>query len=751
MEFFRKYQRIILYTAGIFALVSFSISGPILQFFGNLSSRAPDLPSMQVAGKTIGVTQEDQIIAQRLVARIERGDLVVVLPPLFDPEGNDSKVDVLAALRRLSIEAGIDYSEDEVRRAIDTALQIGNPFGRTSVGDLWKNGLYGSERDYVKVLGEAMRIATFVRLQALGIDTTTASIAAKLGEDVETVTLLAAMLDEKAIQTAFEEADVTDEDLQAWIDGLEKPDQNARGFLDQNRYRVEVASLELAAFDPASFAEELGDRTFSDDEVSQFYEINKFRLYQKERAPDATDDAPVEYQELDDPMKESIRQRLQAESVLRSLWDGVTARLTESVKAENEAVAAALAKVDEAVAAVGEAAAKAAAEGATDADREAVTAAEAAVTAAKAEVESANTALATKRADFDVAAAFGELGKGRAGLAVTDSGEDSLNTTQLVDLEPVAPWTGSAAVAALSMAQPLTTQVQRSLTHSFYLRLRALDETPLKKLEDIRDKARADWFSMKTLESVDSKTKAFEEALKVLSRGKITEEIAELETERDTKLDSKVAEWQADLDGKLAEARTQRDFHRNRDPLGLPLKVFQKEVERLEAELTTLDAVRTGFLEELQKETDAAIEKAARTHYAEVLAEAAAAQGFVVETYGPYPRNLFAAGRAREAFAEPVRYLWGQQSVSGLKVGEASDVLKDFQGRKQYLAVATAAEKGSLGDITRRGLLDARESGARDRMTRGLMQSFSKAALEQRYGWKQPSAKEIVPGVPKDQ
>ncbi len=742
MDFFRKYQRIILYTAGIFALVSFSIGGPLMDLFAGLQQRDMPTPSMTIDGREVKVTAEDYEIGQALAARDERrGDFVVAIPPLLDPEGNDNRVEVYAALRRLAIDYGVEYSDDETDRAIQQALSVASPLGATSVADLARFAGYGSIAELRRVVGEALRVGTFVRLQALGVDTTDASLAAQIVRDVELLTLQVARLDEKALQTAIEQADVTDETLRAWIDTLSRDDQNARGFLDRPRYRIDVASLDLNAFDAAAFATELGDKTFSDDEVSQYYELNKFRLYQKEMPvvdPPVTPVPEPEYLPLDDALKLDIRKRLQAEAVMRSVWDTVTARLEAHVKAETEAVTAAMTAVNEAQQGVATAMEKAALPAATDADKAAVATAEAAVAEAKTKVTAAETALKDKRGAFDLAAVVTELAAGRAGLAVTDSGEALLDIEKLQDLAPIAPWPGSAAVGALALDRPLSTQVQRSKSHVFQIRLRAFEEAPLKKFEDLRDKARGDWFTMKSGEAAAQKSTDFEAKLKELARAKIPERIAELEKQRDEKLVTRLKEWRDGLEGKLAAAKTSRDFHEKRDAKSQAYRTMAAEVTRLEAELATEEAQRTLILAELQKSTDDAIAKSSKEKYPEVLAEAAQAFGFEVETLGPYPRDLFAAGRSRDAYGESVKFLWGNSQVTAQKVGEATDLLSDPTNRKRYLAVATKVDKGSLADVTRRELLNKRAQAGQQRAAGAILQSFSREALEKRYGWKRP-------------
>ncbi|MGE0143162.1 MAG: hypothetical protein AB7I19_00120 [Planctomycetota bacterium] len=748
MEFFRKHQRVILFTAGIFALVSFSISGPILSFFAGINAPARPNPTITVDGRTIEISAEDYAVASLLVGREDRRtDFVTAMPPVGDPEGNDSRVEIYAALRRLAIEAGIEFSYDDVDAAIANAMTIGSAIGVTDKAGLWRR-MYSSESEFRSTIGEALRIATFVRVQALAVDDSFATIAKKLASEVELITLQVATLDEKSVQAEIEAADVSDDELRTWIDGLSRDDKNARGYLDQNRYRVELAWLDVAAFDPAAFATELADKTFSDDEVAQFYEINKFRLYQKPAAttePKNPDEPPppIEYQELDDALKASIRARLAAEAALRSIWDQVNAKFEEGIKPATDAYTAAMAKVEEARAGVAQAIEKSEKPDATDADREATKAAEAAVATAKEAVTAAQAEQERLRAAFDLNAAFQAVVNGRAGFGVTDSGDEPRSTVELESLAPVAPWSGSAAVAALTAERPLSTQVQRTPTHSFHMRLRTLQDAPLKKFEDIRDKARSDWFALKAGEAVTAKVTAFEEELKALAKARIPEKIAGFEKERDEKLETKVNEWKADLETKLAAAREQRDFHEKRDAKSQAYASYQAEVARIEAELARIEDQRKTFLAELQKTADESILDASREEYPQVLSEAANKHGFNVTTQGPLPRQLFGPGRSRDAYSADVRMLWGNSVVTELKAGDATDVLNDPTQRKRYVAVCTEVAKGGIEHLTRRQLLESAESESRKRAALGVMQSFSLEALRKRYDWKEAGTTEI--------
>src|SRR5687767_12918874 len=108
-EFFRKYQKAILYTAGFFALITFSITGALMSFFDNLFvGTQPSARLVLPDERTVSVTQEDSEIGS-LLARGQYG-YVPVLPPFLSDDDRQHASEILAALRRLAVESGIEYS-----------------------------------------------------------------------------------------------------------------------------------------------------------------------------------------------------------------------------------------------------------------------------------------------------------------------------------------------------------------------------------------------------------------------------------------------------------------------------------------------------------------------------------------------------------------------------------------------------------------------------------------------------------------
>ncbi len=790
MEFFRKYQRLILYSAGIFALVTFSATGSILGFIDSVFQTRAPLPVMEIRGREVEVQPIDNEFAARIVRwESSAQDPTLVLPNVLDGRGDDSRVEVYAALRRIALEYGIEVSDQEVDKAIEQGVQIMAQVD-TQVTDPTALALrlgFASLPAYREVVREAMRIGSLVRLESLAVDTSDAALVQKLVADMEKIVVKAAVVDAEAMQEAMEadEDALSDDDLVAWLEDLETFEKSA--FVDPDRYRVQAAYLLLGDdFDPESFAAELEDSEFSDEEVEQFYTRQRFRLYQKPKADKAedgeekdgepedgeqndgeqNDDAqndgesedPVEekqdpevpeYLELDDALKARIRSRLQAERIVNKLWETVRERLESFVEAERDALSAAEGPVAEAAIAVDEARILAEAEDADDAAKAVLEAAEAALESAEAAKTAAEEALVAKRADFPLEAVWTELAAGRPGLGVVSSGEEPKLSQDLKDIDVVGPWEASSSVVALSDERPLSTQIQHTPPAVFQLRLQERIESPLKPLDDIREDARTRYFSEQADERAEEIAKAFKETLEELAKAKIADEIADLEGKRDTDLEEKLAEWRTTVQERLDSARERlAELKQSRGDAARVTVAAQQRVDDLAAQLAAEEARREEILAELQAELDETVEEKTREQFAGVFDEAVAAhEGVKLEVVGPLPRDLSSGGYGahRESYPKAVRYLFFGGRVTDLDEGDVVEMEQDFAERAWVGGIVTGVEPGSLADVTRRQVLSLRQQQASQRRLTGVRQSYSLEALTERFGWRRPT--EVVTPV----
>lgn len=765
--FFNKYQRPILYTAGIFALVSFSITGPLLQWAESAFREKVPLGSIEVAGKRVELTEEDMAVGRELWDReSRRGDMVFVLPNLFDREasGDRREVEVFAILRRAAIEEGIEVSDIEVDRAIATTVAIrarGNTDGTalTPVRYATESLGYSSLEKFREVIREAMRIGNYIRLEFLGVDLSDAAIVESLIEDNEKITLRVAEIDSKAIEDELKETEISDEDLRSWIDGLEDNDKDRYGFRDTNRVTLQLAVLDFASedFQSDQFTAELEGVSISDDELTSVYDTHKDWFKKPEEPKDgdpdesgppgpeeATQDPEPEYLPFED-VREQLQRRMLAREVMRKLWTKVNEELRAALdESRTEEVAAVSARLD-AQAAYDEA--QTAADGspddadlaaARDAAKEALDAAEAAAEAALAKVDEA-------RAAFDVEAAFRTaLGdRGGAAFRFVSTG-DPKNATQLEEIEGAGRWgRDSWAGPSHQKVGELSSNPQDTDQVVFQYRVTEIIERPLKAFDDIAETARASYYTSNANDLAADRVEAFEAALERLAGEARTAEIEKLRAAFDADVDERFAEWQTETQEKLAEANTKYETLRDDPKRGPESKATQQwlaERDRLQAEIDGADAKRTEFVDELQEQLDTDLDEERRSAWPEVLEAAAGEAEVTIHALDPLPRNLANRGQPRDLFSDPVQFFFFTRptEVRELEEGESTDVVQDLTNRKHYLAVCDAVTPATLGDLTRRELLQNRDLVRRTRLQEAILQSYSIEALEQRLKFEAP-------------
>ncbi|MBK8977842.1 MAG: hypothetical protein IPM29_18190 [Planctomycetes bacterium] len=900
MEFFRKYQRPILFTAGIFALLTFSITPAIMSTASGWFERDRPMPTLTLGGRVVNVTPEDHAAAQQVRIWEGRGDLTVALPPIVESDGQEDRVEIYAALRRVAIEYGIEPSMDEVERAVQLGVQLTSQFdpGVTSPLELARRLGYPDVAAYYNTIAEAMRIGTLVRLEALGVDTTDAALVQSLIRDLELVTLNVAVIDAERIENELKEAgDPSDDELVSWLDKMTPMER--RGFAGPDRFRADLAYVLLDGFDRAAFEPELEGLTISDAEVDRFYDVNKYELYRKPKpasgdgqggqgaggenqgaggenqgagegpgggngqggeqgsgnqtpeapggatpggstpggsttggnggdgrqgepqdpgaggapqgeagtgggagepqsggeqpsgggetetpAPgegtqqpqptqeptqeptdaDAAEQDPG-FLELDEALRARIRSRLEAEAVVKALWQKVGERLDahcitalaafpgaeQPATTVEERLDALEDRIEDARLAVADLKVSANAEGATDADKEALTAAEALVETREAELTAAKDAVVAARASFDLAAVWTELAAGRPGFGVATTGTEPKPATDITEVDPVGKWTRAGVLNALAADRPLSTLTQHTANAVFEVRLTERVEAPLRPFAEIRDDALAQWFKERADERLTEARDAFEKALEEAARAKGAERIAELEKDRDTKVQERFESWQTELQGRIDELRTRvAELEATRGAEARSTRATRQKLTDAEAELAAADTKRESLTNELKTETDAEIEKVLSEQYREVLAGVCeSVENVTLETVGPLPRDLAEPDRGarRQNYDKATQHLFFTKRLEGLeKVGDATELLDDIMLRSSFLAVVEAVAPATSNDITRRQLVLARRN-AGDRRVRAVLVSYTRDALRERYGWRTPDEQgKIQPG-----
>ncbi|MHC4896352.1 MAG: hypothetical protein ACYTGW_04515 [Planctomycetota bacterium] len=273
--FFRRHQKLIVYTAGIFTLLTFSITGAVMSVSQQWSEDLR-LPTIQVPGKPDGVTitKEDGIVGsmiRKLKNFQDQGyDLLAVVPFVRTQESSDDPYR-FAALRRLAIDTGVEVSEDDAQLAIEAAMRL---TGAENVADLARMHGVQDPSMFTTIVGEALRISTFLRLAVLHTGVDGAEGVRSILKDNDEIGFQVADLDLDAIKKRLEKVKVTDSQLDAFMKELEEAEQSKYRH-PTNRAAFELAFVGVGEFDPAAHKGELEGYEPGDAEIRNFYDRYK--------------------------------------------------------------------------------------------------------------------------------------------------------------------------------------------------------------------------------------------------------------------------------------------------------------------------------------------------------------------------------------------------------------------------------------------------------------------------------------------
>jgi len=797
--FFDKYRKLILYSAGLFALVSFSVTGALLGFFDWVVKPSRPGPTMTVAGETIQVTEEDREVAMRL-NRALYSPVPVFPAGLID--GDDAEV--IAALRRLAIHAGIEPSMTEVDKAIETTVKA---FNLDSAADLPSPpGRRRTVGELRATVAEAMRVATYMRLQLLSVDTTDQVAINNILDDGENITLRVATLDKKAIEEGLE-AGLDEEGtvLRAWIDELDELQLRANGFLDTNRVSMKAVALPFEGFDPLKFSAELEGLEIPPTQIDSVAARLRAEAEAKEREanggkdgdkedgtggaedpapeipripgggsvgegpqdpqpgavppetqpqdPQPQDAQPQDPQPQDpqpqdpqapttgeqDPYKVQARAQLEVEAVLNQMWQKVRDARQEYLKEAFDALAQASQDRTSAETVLREASAALEADAENEELKQAVADAEADVEAKKLAAEAASDALDAKRVEFDVFQAFKDVaGPEKEGLFLYEPVDGPKNTEALKDLGRLGTWRDSWAATQISVPGELSSLVARTDKVAFHFQVTELELSPRLPFEDIQEKAREAYLRTKADEQAKEKREAFEAALLELAKAAMGDKLTEINDSREGRITEQLDAWRQEFENQKAsaEAEIARLTAAGMDPQARAMAAANTRLE--DAKIALADEV--GRRAEIEAEVDQAIEaeiaEEAEKYHHEVMAAAAEQSGWAIDEVGPFRKGASNDPWFRREASDREKFLAG---ITGfIKKDESTGIREDFANRALYMAVCTNVDPVSIDELRRRDFMRAAQfMRPANLFGQAARQAFSLDALRLRYGWKE--------------
>ncbi len=372
--------------------------------------------------------------------------------------------------------------------------------------------------------------------------------------------------------------------------------------------------------------------------------------------------------------------------------------------------------------------------------KEAVETAKKSVEGKEEALEAAEDALDEQRRTFDFVAAVRKILGERESLKHHII-EEPTDADGLKELGLLGTWRDTFNATSMEEDGDVSTQIQTSDKASFHFQVPRIAKNPLKGLDDIRDKASEAYFAEKADDAAAVAKKKFEEVMDELARDLIKEKLAELEGSKKSKVDERFSVWEKKVNADLDKAVATRDSTGN--PNSTAWKVWDKEVEKYQAQLDKKDEQRKEIEDVVGKEAEEETDSELAKVRADVLDQAGERAGFATKVVGPYLENLSSQPRFAERRSGIERAVFGQgSSALELKKGEATEIVDDESARVVYLAVSEAIEEATLKDLSRRQFLQARDSFVQNRLTEIIQQSFTIDALETRFQYRRETASE---------
>lgn len=723
--FFRRYQKPILYSAGLFALITFSITTQMTQVVDDIVAKPAEMPTMTVAGQTVRLQPEDYDIAALLAQN--RNVLPPVLPALGVGEGTDHDyADMLMYLRRAAIAEGFEVSMVEVDRAIEWLRESMNAESPTQVAVGYG---FASLANYRRLVGEAMRIGNYVRLQAAAVGGTEAAMLRQLLDGKEKISVRVATFDVAALQEQLKAAGgVSDDDFKKWMEGKTEAEKNTLGVFDSNKVSLQLGIARLDAFDPAQWTEELKDHKPGDDALKQTYEMEKKRRFKGEKEGEFK---PYE----DETVKATVAKVAQLDEVMAKLLQKIRERQNTSIQEANAALTTAATTRNAAETKLQEAKRKLT-ENPTDAalteevrkiDTEEL---QPAIVRQK----EAEEALKAKRQGFDMGPVFAELTKDKAGfevkLLVGPLDAEGLKNLDQQDLA-LGEWEEANQATFLNAKGDLGWAAAKTLKGHFLYQATEVVVRPLKAWDKLKPLLETAYFKELAKKQGDEKKTAFDAALLRLAKTRIPEKVTEIEAKKQPEIDKRFAAWETEQQRLLATAQGELAKLAGQDGKRVH-SAWMKQLADVQAALEKKDEQRKTIESAVTKEIDDELRKEAKAKFGEVLEPAAQEAGFTLTALPAYPRELNQRPRFDKAYDKTVAFLF-RGHVEKLEVGKTTDLVEDAANQRWHCAVVDKVEPMTVADLTRREFEMQRSNYERGQIGAALATAFSLPALEKRY------------------
>ena len=758
---FRRHQLKLLYTAGLFTLVTFSITGPLQSFFSGLVDKDVERGSISVNGERQSLTSEDYSYGSLIARSMFRLPPGTILPIRTGDSGDSSMGQALAILRRAAILEGFEASMVEVDKAIAAHRERQS---LESVAKLAQMSGFSSAQEYRNVVAEAMRIGMQQRLLAMAVDTSDAEVMRQVLRNRDKAAYRVAVWDaEKRQEEMLAASELTDDDLKKWLDEQNEGQKRRMGVFALPRVKLRIAAAQFGEgqFDPEQWKEGvLKDVDVQDDQLLAFYQLD----------PEAwTDDEGNVLPFEDDSVKERLLVRVQAEQVMNDLNTKLRTRLDEVAAPFVEKIAVAQTDLDNAKQAQLQAAKEKSVKAKALADAEAVLAkdpddadlkaaaealkleSEAAVAAEYSEnlrfkqmeagLEDAKSASSKARRDFDFVGEFAKLTEGKTGFLVQETAE-LMDSEQLADLDTIGldvglgKWPNASVATAIREAGVMGFGAVGTSKASIIFQAVAVDPLPQKPWEELKPLLQEAYFAKKATDEAIEKNNAIKDAMLRLAKEQMKEFVNETESSRQARIDEQVADWEAEVSAEVAKAQKMLQTP-NLGPKRV--NVWKRHLETKQGELAGKDARAKSIESIVDREIDNEIRAESLKHYGAVLDAAAGELGFEVVDVGPLPQDISNRPRFAEDFDKTTQFVF--QTHNEMEAGDAIGPI--YQQRVSRVLVCSKVEPLGPADVTRREFESTRKYIGLTKLNNMLESAFTENELHARYGFEKPVGDQV--------
>jgi hypothetical protein len=755
---FEKYKRWIYLGLTLFALVTFSITGAIYAFFGQVGKPAPGSIVLPATKKRVPLTETDLYYGQ-LLSRLQSYSLSGRFSfPAFifngmSMEGNTEPKYSYGILRRVAIEGGLDVSDDEIKiykERVFKNAQI-SPF------DLAVQLRLGNESTLDEVIREAIRISIYVRSEILAaVELGDAALGDYIKKERKLVTLSHVDFEAGPKQKEWEKKPPKDEVLLAWVKKLDSAKQLNLGFVDDTQVRFDGMGLVYAKGDPAEWKEELKDFTApAEEDLRARYNQDRDQLYVREewKKKEAAEKAAAEKEKQakkdkkDQPAKKDQEAKKDKDGgLLQDPPKPKTSGDSSSDKSPGKGKNSPKQGGEATVPTPEQAKYKSFEEVRADIERRirleaglrklldrARKAAEEFVNKAKGKDPKKGNETSKSLKDFDFKTWFAEAVKGRKGILFMEP-KPLANPESYSDLGAIGKWEQFWLLRNLDQEGTFLPDIQRTNKAAFFIRLLERKTNVLRPLGKIRNEVRKAYAETEAMEWAKKQAKSFKDSVQKKAESLAGEAFGKIRKKIETEVKKQIADWKKSVS---TEIKTLQEKVNSDDIPERAVSIYRKTIEDLQASLKKEEEKTKAIRKEVETSEKKEIHDVLLPFFPKAFDQVVAEKKLVAKVLGPFFRDIQTSDPLFSLKNKGIkRFLMQQSSFLKKKVGELSEALEDFEDKAWVVARLDAVVEGGEAALDRKHFLQMRDPFVNGRVKKVLEHGYTFDILKKRFSFK---------------